>query len=137
MTFGETADALSEVVDDPVDPEELPEALRTEQVVVTVGVPRRRTQHPSRSVRCVNARQHATAVAGHLTEWCDAEADEIDQGERDDAGNPEDLSPGALALAADMRRERRELIETVREIAEKLEEQADEVAEVEFPGMFG
>jgi len=106
-TLSETADTLERI--EQRDP---PDTAAEQKFKVKLYVPKRKSDRISRAVRLENAAILADQACGMIGSWCDAQADELEDG------------------ADDPTEEWRLFIEEVREDIEQAES-------VEFPGMMG
>ena len=135
QTLGDTADTLEQVStpDEPDYPKEVAEI----KVEFYHQVPRSKRQQCSRAVRRDNASAGASAAINELREWCDTQEEALDEGRKNDEGNPEDASEGAIALVTRMREEREALIQEIRDYCDEVEAHISEAEGAEFPGMMG
>lgn len=109
QTYGETADALDNFVDDEPD---VPAAVSDLQVGYGVSVKKGKRGGPSRAVRRDNATSVMSAAREALEAWIEGMADEDGQSDEGDK-------------------------DAVQELIDKLDNDTGEAEGVEFPGMFG
>lgn len=130
----EAINTLGEMVDGDREPrvkEELKKELEGLEAtcVVTMKTGKRRGQE-SRAVRMSNGVWMGTAGMEALRAWVEEESLDV-------TGNPDDLSEGALRLAEDMRKERRNELEVVNDWLEEVDGYLSSAEGVEFPGWGG
>lgn len=99
--------------------------------VVSLKTGKRRGQE-SRAIRMANGVSMGTAGVVALRAWSEDERKALDV-----TGNPDNLSDGALRLAADMREERRKALDELDYWLEVVEGHIGSAEGVEFPGWGG
>lgn len=123
-SVNEVADAL-EGLDQP-DLDGLPkEVLDIQATWTEARKVRGKQKTPSRNVRRDNASAKIGAARDALRDWCDEQESQL-----------EEAAAGA-GVEEEEGKEHEELIERVRDLADKLDEMTDEIDGLDFPGMFG
>lgn len=123
-TINSTAETL-EGLEDP-DLDDLPEEVLKLECTYQESIKQKGKQkHPSRAARRDTGTSMLGAAADALRAWADEKESELEQA----------AAGGAVEQEEGEKQE--DVIEQVRELADKLEEMRDEADGADFPGMFG